>query len=221
MRAWSEISEPALVWIGNAVLDGRVAIPPGPVAVVLFASSPSLCNPVRDEQIVSALYEMKVATAYVPLLTDDEQQFDARTHHLRLDAEFLAQRFLDVAQWITQSRTMRSLPIGLIGSSGSAAGALLAAAARPDLFQAVVSVDGRTDLATESLRAIKAPTLLVVNDMPVLRMNREALARLRGERRLEIIHGDDGHACEQIAQKAIRWFEENLALVPSDAYGMV
>jgi pimeloyl-ACP methyl ester carboxylesterase len=203
------------------MLDGRVAIPPGAVAAVVFVSTPTLPDVARDEQIVAGLYDAKIATVYVPLLTDEEQQFDARTSHLRFDVDFLAQRFLEVAQWTTHNRSTSSMPLGYIGASGAAAGAIAAAAARPDLVSAVVAIDGRTDLASESLRNLKAPTLLVVKDMPVLRMNREALTRLRGDRRLEIIHGVDCHAVECVAQKAVHWMEDKLALVFADAYGMV
>ncbi len=221
MRAISELSEPALVWIGKVMLDGRVAIPQGAVAAVVFASVPSLQDQTRDAEIVSGLYDAKIATVYVPLLTDEEQQFDERTTHLRLDADFLAQRFLEVAQWTSRNRATSSMPLGYIATSGAAAGAIVAAAARPDLVSAIVSIDGRTDLAVESLRSIKVPTLLVVKDMPVLRMNREALSRLRGDRRLEIVHGVDCHAVDCVAQKAVHWMEDKLALVFADAFGMV
>jgi putative phosphoribosyl transferase len=221
MRPINELSEPALVWLGKVMLEGRVAVPPRATAAVVFASAPSLLDPVRDEEIVNGLFDARIATVYVPLLTDEEQQFDTRTSHFRFDAEFLAQRFIDIAQWTARNRTTTSMPLGYIASSGAAAGAIVAAAARPDLVTAVVAIDGRTDLAVESLRALKAPTLLVVKDMPVLRMNREALTRLRGERRLEIVHGEDGHAIDCVAQKAVHWMEDKLAMVAADAYGIV
>lgn len=200
-------SEPALIWTGKVLLEGRIAVPPSPAAAVLFASAPALQDAERDLQIAEELYEAGIATVHAPLLTEEELQFDSRTSHFRHDAEFLAQRFIDVAQWLTRNRTTDGIPIGLIGSSGGAAGALVAAALRPDLIAAVVSIDGRTDLAIDSLRNVKAPTLLIVKDMPVLRMNREALTRIRGEHRIEIVHG----SAECVAQKAAHWLQEKLA----------
>lgn len=213
MKGFAEISEPALVWTGKVMLEGRIAIPPDPQAVVIFASVPSLNDDARDAGIIEALREAHVATVYVPLLSDDEQQFDARTSHFRHDTDFLAQRFLEVAQWVRQNRTTASLPIGLIGSSGGAAGALSAAAQKPELVATVVSIDGRTDLAVDSIKHLGVPTLLVVKDMPVLRMNREALSKIRGERRIEIVHGADAHAVEAVVQKTAQWLEEKLAAV--------
>lgn len=221
MKPYSEVTEPALVWTGKVMLEGRIAMPAKPAAAVVFASAPALVDADRDTTIIAELYQQGVATLYVPLLTEDEFQFDTRTTQYRFDAEFLAQRYIDVAQWLLRNRELSGIPLGYAGSSGGAAGAVVASALRPDLVSAVVSIDGRTDLAIEHLRNVKTPTLLVVKDMPVLRMNREALTKIRGEKRIEIIHGADCTAVECVVQKTVRWFADKLALVPADAYGMV
>ena len=195
------------------MLEGRLAIPHDAVAVVVLASAPSLADGDRDQQLMAALYDIRMATVYAPLLTEDEIQFDSRTTHFRYDAEFLAQRFIDITQWVRRSRDFAELPVGLIGTSGAAAGAMVAAAQRPDLVAAVVSIDGRTDLAVDHLRNLNAPTLLIVKDMPVLRMNREALTKIRHDRRIEIVHGTDSTAIESVVQKAMHWMEDKLTLV--------
>ena len=52
--------------------------------------------------------------------------------------------------------------------------ALVAAANRPNVVEAVVSRGGRPDLAGTNLEFVKAPTLLVVgeNDQTVIELNR-------------------------------------------------
>lgn len=221
MKGFMEISEPALVWTGKVMLEGRIAVPVNPVAAVVFASSPALADEQRDALILAELFQLNVATIYVPLLTDDEMQFDSSTTHFRYDADFLAQRFIDVAQWVSRNRGTGGLPIAYIGSSGGAAGAIVAAVQRPDIVATIVAVDGRTDLAIDHLKSLKTPTLLVVKDMPVLRMNREALGKIRGDRRIEIVHGADCQAVDCVVQKTIHWLEDKLALAPADAFGMV
>ena len=206
-----EVSEPVLVWTGKVMLDGHLAIPPvNPAAVAVFASSPALADDQRDAQLVSELYAIGVASLHVPLLTEEELHFDAKTTHFRYDAEFLAARFIEIAQWLQRNRVTDELPVVYIASSGGAAGALVAAAQRPDLVVAVISIDGRTDLAFDHLRSYKTATLLVVHDMPVLRMNREALALIRGEKRIEVVH-ESGY--EAVVQKVVHWLDEKFARV--------
>lgn len=197
------------------MLEGRLAIPHECVAVAVFASAPSHPDGDRDEQLMAALYGAGVATVYAPLLTDDEIQFDARTAHFRHDTDLLAQRFLEITHWVRRSRDLSTHPIAWIGTSGAAAGAMAAAAQRPDLVTAIVSIDGRTDLAVEYLRSLRTPVLLIVKDMPVLRMNREALSKIRGERRIEIVHGGDEAAVETVVEKAVQWMEHLTALAPA------
>jgi hypothetical protein len=108
----------------------------------------------------------------------------------------------------------------VVATSGSAAAAICMAAERPGDVKTVVSIDGRTDLAIDCLREIKTPTLLVVSDMPVLRMNREALTLLRGEKRFEILHGEDVDVATGIAQRTVLWLADKLALTPADAWAM-
>jgi dienelactone hydrolase len=75
------------------------------------------------------------------------------------------------------------------GASTGAAAALLAAAELPDVAGAVVSRGGRPDLAGRALSHVRAPTLLIVGgrDVPVIELNRLALAQLGGEKELAII----------------------------------
>jgi pimeloyl-ACP methyl ester carboxylesterase len=76
-----------------------------------------------------------------------------------------------------------------------------------------VSRGGRPDLAGAALARVWAPTLLVVggNDHVVLDLNRQALARLRSEKRLEVVPGathlfEEPGALEEVARLARDWF---------------
>ena len=120
------------------------------------------------------------------------------------DADAIAQLFLSASEGVSH-------PVGYIGSSFAGAGALIAALQRPEGVAAVVSVNGRTDMAMDVLRSIDTPVLLLVNDMPVLRMNREAVSRMRCERRIEVVHGEGDGANSAIAEKAMRWLSDRIA----------
>ena len=80
-----------------------------------------------------------------------------------------------------------------------------------------MSRGGRPDLAGAALPRVQAPTLLIVGgqDEPVIGMNREALARLRCEKKLEIVPGathlfEEPGTLEQVARLAREWFDRHL-----------
>jgi len=94
------------------------------------------------------------------------------------------------------------------------------AARRPERVRAVVSRGGRPDLAGDALPRVQCPTLLIVggDDLPVIAMNREALAKMRvpGDAlRLEIIPGathlfEEPGKLEEVARLAAAWFTRYL-----------
>jgi pimeloyl-ACP methyl ester carboxylesterase len=81
----------------------------------------------------------------------------------------------------------------------------------------VVSRGGRPDLAGDALPRVDSPTLLIVGeqDTEVLRLNRQALARLKCEKELRVVPGA-GHLFEEpgtldaVAKLAAMWFAEHL-----------
>ena len=221
MNEFAAVAQPVLVWTGKVMLEGSMAVPAHASATVVVVAVPGLADAQRDAHLVSELYRYGIATIYLPLLTATEQEFDEKTHQYRFDAEFLGQRLVEVSAWVSTNRQTKDLPLGLIGSSTSGAAAICASVQRPDVISAVVSIDGRTDLAIDCVRNTKTPTLLIVHDMPVLRMNREALALLKSDKRLEIVHGAEEETGLSIAQRAVLWMADKLAIVPADAWSMV
>jgi len=120
--------------------------------------------------------------------------------------------------WLARNSDTVKLRIGYFGASTGAAAALVAAAERPDRVGAVVSRGGRPDLAGPALARVAAPTLLIVGgrDDVVLELNRRALARLRGQTRIEIVQGathlfEEPGTLERVADLALVWFRRNLA----------
>jgi pimeloyl-ACP methyl ester carboxylesterase len=76
---------------------------------------------------------------------------------------------------------------------------------------------GRPDLAGDLLAEVRTPTLLIVGgvDYPVIELNEQALARLRGPKALEIVPGashlfPESGALEAVISHAARWFEKYL-----------
>jgi putative phosphoribosyl transferase len=199
-------------------LGATLAVPERPRGIVLFAhGSGSSRFSRRNHYVASVLQFDGIATLLMDLLTPGEEEAERFTRHLRFDIELLADRLAAAMHWVSRQSETASLPLGLFGASTGAAAALVAAARDPARVAAVVSRGGRPDLATEALGEVRAPTLLIVGgaDEVVVDLNRDALASLRCEKRLEIVPGashlfEEPGALEQVALLAARWFEERL-----------
>ena len=203
---------------GSVTLEGTLSLPPEARGLVLFAhgSGSSRLSP-RNRHVAHILNDAWLATLLVDLLTEDEETIDLRTAHLRFDIGLLAERLVGATDWLTRQPDTRHLPIGYFGASTGAAGALVAAAARPQVVSAIVSRGGRPDLAGPALANVRAPTLLIVGgqDHVVIELNRSALDLLHGEKQLVIVPGathlfEEPGALDEVAQLAREWFERYL-----------
>jgi dienelactone hydrolase len=204
---------------GPVPLDGRLAIPDGARAVVLFAhgSGSSRHGPL-NRFVAEALYNLGLASLSLNLLTADEEKKDRFTGYLRLDIGMLARRLIDVTDWMARRHETSGLRIGYFGASTGTAAALVAAAERPETVGAIVSRGGRPELAGEAILArVRVPTLLIVGslDARVLECNRRAKARMAAPVSLEIVPGathrfDEPGCLEEVARLARRWFDHHL-----------
>jgi putative phosphoribosyl transferase len=217
-RQEAQTLDSARIPVDGIVLEADLAVPDTPRGVVLFAhGSGSSRHSPRNRAVAEELRRAGLATVLADLLTPDEEQVDARTGALRFDIALLGARVSALTDWLARQERTAGAGIGLFGASTGAAAALVAAAARPALVQAVVSRGGRPDLAGDDLRLVHQPTLLIVGeqDPTVVQLNREAMARIPGEARLEIVPGathlfEESGALERVAELARDWFARYL-----------
>jgi putative phosphoribosyl transferase len=212
----------ARIPVVGVVLEADIEVPERAQGLVLFAhGSGSSRHSPRNRYVASQLQASGLATVLADLLTDEEDRIDALTAELRFDIDLLAPRVAALADWLTENERTSGLGIGLFGASTGAAAALVAAAARPALVQAVVSRGGRPDLAGEYLRLVYQPTLLIVGerDPTVIELNRMAMQEIPGETRLDIVPGathlfEEPGALEEVARLARDWFVHHLRPIP-------
>jgi dienelactone hydrolase len=215
----SDVREQSVrILAGEVRLDGDLAIPDGAEGIVLFAhGSGSSRHSPRNRFVARTLQEAGLATLLMDLLTSDEEEEDRYTAQIRFDIGLLADRLTLATDWVRSEPGLRGLRIGYFGASTGAAAALVAAAYRHEIIEAVVSRGGRPDLAEPALSVVDAATLLIVggDDIPVIPLNRKAYDQLTGEKRLEIIPGathlfEEPGALEQVAALAADWFTHHL-----------
>jgi putative phosphoribosyl transferase len=198
----------------GVILHGNLLIPERATGLVAFAhGSGSSRHSPRNQFVARELRQVGLATLLFDLLTLDEEAEDLITGRPRFDISLLARRLIGATDWLKSYESTRRLKLGYFGASTGAAAALVAAAERTELVDAVVSRGGRPDLAAPVLDRVKAPTLLIVggDDTTVIEMNRQALAGLRAEKKLVIVPGathlfEEPGALEQVARLSGDWF---------------
>lgn len=195
------------------MLEGRLALPAPPTGLVLFAhGSGSSRHSPRNAAVAAVLHESWLGTLLFDLLTEQEATDRVNV----FDVTLLADRLLAALRQVAALEQTRHLPIGLFGASTGAAAALVAAALDPRV-RAVVSRGGRPDLAGRRLRAVRAPTLLIVGafDTEVLALNTVALRELECEKRIAIVPGathlfEETGTLDEAARLAAEWFTRHL-----------
>jgi dienelactone hydrolase len=200
--------------VGSLALPGDLVVPENAQALVVFAhgSGSSRMSP-RNRAVARALNERGMATLLFDLLEPAEER--DRTNVF--DIPLLAGRLVEAVHWIDQQPELANVYVGLFGASTGAAAALVAAAELGGRIGAVVSRGGRPDLAAAALDRVTSPTLLIVGgfDDVVIELNRQAYARLRIERALEIVPGathlfPEPGALERVIELAGDWFVTHL-----------
>lgn len=204
--------------IKQAQLEGELTIPANAEGIILFAhGSGSSRHSPRNQYVAQVIRQSGNATLLFDLLTPAEEIEDNITAALRFDIRLLAQRLVVATHWIRNDPETQRLRIGYFGSSTGGGAALVAAAELGKDISAVVSRGGRPDLAGGALAHVQSPTLLIVGeyDEVVIRLNEEALAKLRCEKELTIIPRathlfEEKGALEQVARLAADWFQRHL-----------
>lgn len=207
------------VSVDSATIEGNLSIPEGADGIVLFAhGAGSSRHSPRNNFVAQELRDGGLATLLIDLLTPEEKEVDRRTRRIRFDIDRLAERVVGTTDWLVEQAETEDLNVGIFGSSTGAAGALIAAAERPDVVEAVVSRGGRVDMAESVLGEVEASTLFIVGgrDVQVLGLNRQALAKLRTEKELEVVAGaghlfEEPGALDEVARLAREWFRRHLS----------
>ena len=217
----ANLSEVVEIPSGMARLGADLHVPDGARGLVIFAhGSGSSRFSVRNRRVADSLNRRGFATLLLDLLTTKEESLDFYTAQFRSDLPRLAARLGDAAEWAARNPRLHGLPIALFGASTGAAAAMVAAAAKRGLIQAVVSRGGRPDLAGVSLPRVTAPALLIVggDDHPVLELNRHAMHQMTVPARLHVVAGathlfEERGALEEVERVAGEWLQAMLTPV--------
>ena len=197
---------------GSVVLSGTLRVPPAPTALVVAifgGQNDSLAAP--DRFPIQFLEYRGFATLTVNLLTHREEAEESRSGWYHLDVPFLADRTCLVLAWIRRQTDLCRMPLGFLVQGTAVAGALMSASHHPEV-RAVVSVNGRADLAEDALAGLQVPTLFLVDASRLhdVDLNRYAAGQLRAPHRLDIVQDSDDKipnsgVARIVGEHAVEW----------------
>ncbi|WP_342241142.1 dienelactone hydrolase family protein [Inquilinus sp. OTU3971] len=203
--------------IPPAGLPGTLRLPDPPRSLVVFVqgSGSSRFEP-RNVALAEGLCRHGFATLLLDLLTFQEERNQANIFSIQL----LAARLIDTMHWVEGQPDLAALPLGLFATGTGAAAALVAAASRRHI-RAIVTYEGRPDLAHEAVDEVRVPTLLIVGDHQdrLVAHNRHVHARLQGPKAIKIIatarcQFAEPDATAGVVDQATRWFGRHLGHGP-------
>lgn len=210
----SELSIP----VDDSLVFGNLNLVENEKGLVIFAhGSGSSRFSKRNNFVADKLHEAQFSTLLFDLLTQQEEEVDQVTREFRFNILLLAERLVQVTNWVEADKISENVPVGYFGASTGAAAALIASARMGHRVNAVVSRGGRPDLAGEYLKKVVAPTLLVVGerDTEVITLNKQAYEALLCEKKMVLVP-DATHLFEEpdtlleATKYAIDWFNAYL-----------
>ncbi len=201
------------ITLDSLTLDGTLTVPDGASGIVVFAhGSGSSRHRPQNTRLAERLRSRGLGTLLLDLLTISEDQNQAN----QFDIELLTSRLAGTVSWLREREIDREQSVGLFGSVTGAAAALRVAAGS-DEIGAVVSRDGRVDMASDALAAVECPTLLIVDeaDRELLKLNRAAYEQLACRKQLYTVPGSDHQFereddLEAVAEVTADWFATEL-----------
>ncbi len=221
----SDDTQTVQVAAGALSLMGLLHIPVQAHGVVLLVQGSKHAESMAYvSDMAEAFHGEGLATLSVHLLTEDEEALDNETQFFRYNTSILSQRIIGIADWLTETPTTQNFVIGYFGTGPTGAAALQAAAERPDIVHAIVTANGRTELAQSALERVSAAVLFIAaeDNTGMVDMNREALGQLQtpiaANKRLETIAGDTTmnmldtpEMLHKVIELSGQWFSRHLA----------
>lgn len=209
---------------GRRIFTADLTIPENATSIVIFSHgmNSSRHSP-RNNRIARIFNKNAIATLLVSLEDVEEDLFTKGNNF-----EQLANRLVNITEWVMHESLTRKLPIGYFAAGTGAAVAMLAAIKLRGKIGGIVCRNGRPDLVLQSLEEVRTPVLLLVgeNDEEGIALNEMAFEHFRYHVELRMIRGasrffEEHGKLGEVADAAAAWFTKRLIPMSEKMHAVV
>lgn len=196
--------------IEGGYIDSTLHKPPEAKIIVLISHAPGSGRfNLRNRKLARQLARAGFATLLYdwPSVKEIHEEVD----HLKM-----AQNLTSLIRWIKSHRTFQELSPVLYGSGTGAAFSIIAASEMEDSFKAIVSCNGRLELADDYLHKVKSPTFIAVGekDHRLFELNKKAYKKLECPKQFVVVPGitpffEEPKKMERVGRLSIEWIQRH------------
>lgn len=206
---WAEIDD-------KTRLRADIAIPATVKGIVMIPIVNGLCESTMTQLLARTLVEQGIGCILVELLSESERSQRANALEPEVNTELLAERIVNVIDWLIVQTTIEGLKIGLYATGELAHCAVLSAVRRYKWISTIICCDGHFDQDLSPLRDLDCPILSILTtaDETIQRATECALALVTCQKRISyptyLTPAADDGSLRQTVQLAIDWFQTHL-----------
>lgn len=194
-------------------VEGDMILPVKVKSLIIFSGASCRYEP-WSNKMAHYLQQAGFGTLLFNLMQNKELE----ESDYKINIDLLTQRLVAFTMWVQSHSEYHDLDLGYMGFSIGAATALRAAAELGGCIKAVVTDNGRTNLARDRFSQIVSPILMLVGELDYYshKLNQIALKKLHCNKKLVVIPGTS-HSLEEpgplkmAANNTVSWFSKYLA----------
>ena len=186
----------------NDSLAADLSVPDEAKGLVIFALAVGSGRFSAKYRRIAACYrEHGLATLLIDL-EEHEHAVEPGTRN-----GLLAQRLISIVLWATRFTRTNGLPVGLYGAGLGSTAALKAASWLGHEINAVISLNGKMDVAREELVYIQVPILFMLDtgNSLIKQQNRKAFHQVCTAKEFVVMPSGESKKMQKLADISLRW----------------
>lgn len=207
--SYSLISITTQITLPEVMLMADVNIPTPPKGIIILAQTFS--HEFKNIPVINELLRNQFGVVEVNLFTKQELLSGISVN----DLEVITGRLIGVTKWVKRVFAEGEMSLGLWGFGKGAAAVLKASIELEDMVKVIVCREGRTDLVSDIINKVTAPTLLIVDELnkELIKLNKLAQQIAPAVEKLLIIKDDSLSSYKTNTtevRESVKWIDQNI-----------